>query len=133
MGNFMMSAARRLLYPFPDFPWPAGSLASKLDAVAERPGLGAVEDVFRDNPAMDRIVRATTLFLDDPEGLTRALERWVANPGDFAIPFDWFRENFDPFADDRATTPSPKRDPIDDPRFRGHSSSQDCVKPALPK
>lgn len=69
MRDFIMSAARRLLYPFPGFPWPTGSLASKLDAVAERAGLGTVEDVFRDNPAMDRIVRAMTRFLDDPDAV----------------------------------------------------------------
>lgn len=40
---------------------------SRLDALAERASLGAVEETFRTAPGLNRIERAFTRFLDDPD------------------------------------------------------------------
>jgi hypothetical protein len=44
------------------------------------------------------------LLHTDAEALKGALRRYIEAPGSFAIPYDWFRERFDPFSDDQALT-----------------------------
>ena len=93
-------------------PCPAGWL---IEQMAGGIGLGSVqvEALTRGKPAFSYypVVQETPyqaklascgLAHASPGSLAAALGRWMDRPEAARFPYDWFRDRFDPFADDRA-------------------------------
>jgi len=59
--------------------------------------------VIHPTPATERLV-ACGLMHNTPAAFEEALQRWLAAPASFSVPYDWFRDMFDPFLDDQALT-----------------------------
>jgi hypothetical protein len=57
--------------------------------------------VWQDTPYVRKLVECGLLH-DDADLFEATLRRYIDAPGSFDIPYDWFRERFDPFCDDQA-------------------------------
>jgi hypothetical protein len=57
--------------------------------------------VWHETPYKRKLAGCGLLHVD-AGALEAALRRYIDKPGSFDIPYDWFRERFDPFSDDRA-------------------------------
>lgn len=93
-------------------PCPAGWLINKMSAGV---GIGSVQlealtqgkplfsfvPVVQDTPYQQKLAACGLGHLTK-DSLDASLNRWLAAPEDFEIPYDWFGENFDPFRDDQA-------------------------------
>lgn len=93
-------------------PCPAGWLIQEMDVGI---GLGSVQlealtqkkpvfsylPVVPDSPYQQKLAECG-LGHTTATGFSTMLASWLADPATFRVPFDWFRANFDPFADDGA-------------------------------
>jgi len=61
----------------------------------------AAYPAIQETPLRKMLVSCGVLY-ENPQDLGKAMKRYLDDPHSFQIPFDWFRENLDPFADDRA-------------------------------
>jgi hypothetical protein len=61
----------------------------------------AYRSVWQDTPYNQKLVECGLLH-DNVRSLELTLLRFIENPDAYAIPYEWFREAFDPFGDDQA-------------------------------
>ena len=92
---------------------PSGWLIGRAEIGLSLPGSVQVEGLTQGRPFLSYypIVRDTTLWnklqasgllADNMTNLQSMLDDFFTNPSAFEAPFDWFRENFDPYCDDQA-------------------------------